>query len=506
VFNVMFSALPPGVCTVKSNNRFFAGAAVVVFLAYYSKLMISSPALLQDPDTLWHIVTGQWILDHARVPTVDFYSYTQAGKPWISTEWLAEIAFAIAFKLGGWRAVVILTSVSSAATIGIVSFYLLRHLRFSIAIVLTALTDAAINGHFIARPVVFTYVLLAVWMIQLLDAYDDEKFDLPSPFLLTPLMVLWANIHGSFTFGLALLYIFAGFCLYHSIIKRNYAMCRRLAIVTLVVSLAALITPYGIAPVFMTTKLMGMTTIHQIVEWLPPDFQKLPLQLGYLITLLLAITGLGIRLRGPRLIAFALIAIVGFRYIRGLFMFFTLVPIILARPAAACADFLVPQPSRSKTAAGDKVLDPVLNFLQKRSTPILASCVALAVAMTASCWWREDIVPTKSIMPKAAIDAVRAAHIDGNVFNSYNFGGYLIWSGIPTFVDGRAELFGDTFLSKFFAGTDFDLDGGFALLEEYRVKWAILVPTLGLAKALARNPDWDEIYSDKYSAVFVRHR
>jgi hypothetical protein len=90
----MFSALPQGVCTVKSNNRFLAGAAVVVFLAYYSKLMISSPALLQDPDTLWHIVTGQWILNHARVPTVDFYSYTQAGKPWISTEWLAEIAFA----------------------------------------------------------------------------------------------------------------------------------------------------------------------------------------------------------------------------------------------------------------------------------------------------------------------------------------------------------------------------------------------------------------------------
>jgi hypothetical protein len=83
-------------------------------------------------------------------------------------------------------------------------------------------------------------------------------------------------------------------------------------------------------------------------------------------------------------------------------------------------------------------------------------------------------------------------------------GGYLIWSGIPTFVDGRAELFGDAFLSKFFAATDFDLDSGFAMLEEYKVTWAILIPTLGLAKALAHSPDWDEIYSDKYSAVFVR--
>jgi hypothetical protein len=506
VFRIMFSAAPKGICAVQSDNRFFVGAAVVVFFACYSKLMISSPALLQDPDTFWHIVTGQWILEHARVPTVDFYSYTETGKPWISTEWLAEIVFAAAFKLGGWRAVAILTGVSCAATVGIVSFYLLQHLRFSIAIVLTALTDAAINGHFIARPVVFSYVLLAVWMIKLLDAYDDEKFDLPSPFVLAPLMVLWANIHGSFTFGLALLCIFAGFCLYHSIVKRNYAKCRRLATVALVVSLSALITPYGIAPVFMTTKLMGMTTIHQIVEWLPPDFQKLPLLLAYLIALLLAITGLGIKLQGPRLVAFALIAFVGFRYVRGLFMFFTLVPIILARPAAACAHYLAPQPSRMKTSEGDKVLDPVLNFLQNRSMAILASCGVVAIAITASCWWRQDIVPTKSIMPKAAIDAVRAANINGNVFNSYNFGGYLIWSGIPTFVDGRAELFGDAFLSKFFAATDFDLDSGFAMLEEYKVKWAILVPALRLAKALARSPDWDEIYSDKYSAVFVRHR
>jgi hypothetical protein len=504
VFSAMFPASPQGVCAVQSNNRFFAGTAAVVFLACYSKLMISCPALLQDPDTFWHIVTGQWILQHAQVPTVDFYSYTETGKPWISTEWLAEVAFAAAFKLGGWRAVVILTGISCAATIGLVSFYLLQHLRFSIAIGLTALTDGAINGHFIARPVVFSYVLLAAWMIKLLDAYDDEKFDLPSPFVLAPLMVLWANIHGSFTFGLALFYIFAGFCLYHGIVKRDYVKCRRLIIVGFVVSLSALITPYGIAPVFMTTKLAGMTTIRQIVEWLPPDFQKLPLLLAYLIALLLAITGLGIKLRGPRLIAFALIAFVGFRYVRGLFMFFTLVPIILARPAAACADYLAPQPSRTKTSEGDKVLDPVLNFLQNRSMAILASCGVLAIAITASCWWREDIVPTKSIMPKAAIDAVRAANISGNVFNSYNLGGYLIWSGIPTFVDGRAELFGDAFLSKFFAATDFDLDSGFAMLEEYKVTWAILIPTLGLAKALAHSPDWDEIYSDKYSAVFVR--
>ncbi|MGA8611913.1 MAG: hypothetical protein WB760_09405 [Xanthobacteraceae bacterium] len=502
--SVMFSASPRGVSAIQSSNRFFIAAAVAVFFVYYSKLMISSPALLQDPDTFWHIVTGQWILDHAQVPTVDFYSYTETGKPWISTEWLGEVLLAAAFKLGGWRGVTILTGVSCAGIIGIVCFYLLQHLRFSVAIGLTALTDAAINMHFIARPVVFSYVFLVIWMIKLLEAYDNDKFDLPSPFVLAPLMVLWANIHGSFTFGLALLYIFAGFCLYQSFIKRDYAKCRRLAITVFVVSLSACITPYGFAPIFMTTKLMGMNAIRQIIEWRPPDFQQLPLLLSYLIALLAAIAGLGIRLRHARLVAFALIAFIGFRYIRGLFMFFALVPILLARPAAACAPYLAPQPSRTKTSEGDKISDPVLNFLQQRSMTILASCMVVAVAITASSWWRQDIVPTKSIMPKAAIDFVRRANITGNVLNSYNFGGYLIWSGIPTFIDGRAELFGDAFLTKFFAASDSDTDSGFALLDEYKVSWVLLVPKLALAKALARSEDWNEVYSDEYAAVFVR--
>src|SRR6266567_2158200 len=65
---------------------------------------------LEDGKTLWHIRTGQWILNHAKVPIVDFYSYTAAGTRWISTEWLAEIFFALSFNIGEWRGVVILSA------------------------------------------------------------------------------------------------------------------------------------------------------------------------------------------------------------------------------------------------------------------------------------------------------------------------------------------------------------------------------------------------------------
>ena len=50
--------------------------------------------LLIDPDTLWQITVGQWILDHHAVPQTDVYSFTMRGQPWISTQWLAQVLYA----------------------------------------------------------------------------------------------------------------------------------------------------------------------------------------------------------------------------------------------------------------------------------------------------------------------------------------------------------------------------------------------------------------------------
>ena len=257
----------------------------------------------------------------------------------------------------------------------------------------------------------------------------------------------------------------------------------------------------------MTTKLMGMKSLRNIMEWGPPDFQKRPLLLVFLIAILSAMAGLGIRFRGPRLVVFALIAFVGFRYIRALHMFFVLAPIIIARPAAERLRFIAPQLSATQKLGSDEVADPVLSFLQQRSTAILAGFIALAILSTASTWWRDDIVPPKQVMPEAAINFVKRANITGNVFNSYQFGGYLIFSGIPTFIDGRAELFGDTFLQKYKDAVELhDIHGAFEMLDEYKVNWIITAPKEPLAIALAQRADWDQVFADEYSVVFVRRR
>jgi hypothetical protein len=493
---------------VTSNNRLNATTAVSLFLLAYSVLLVQGSAfVLQDPDTFWHIRTGQWILDHARVPTVDLYSYTAAGKPWISTEWLAEIFYAGAFNLGGWRAVAIVAIVACSAIVGILCFYLLQHLRFAIAVGWAVAAAPAISPHFIARPHILSYVVLAIWIINLLDAYDREKPDLPRLVILAPLMILWANIHGSFTFGLTLLYIFTAFCLYHYFLQRDYAKCRWLAIAAATVTVCSFLTPYGILPALMTTKLVSMKFVTSyIIEWQTPNFQNSFYRPIYLVGILSLIAGLGVRLKGARLVVYALITFTGLRYIRGLLMFFFVVPIILARPVGASTWYLARQLSGKSADEGDDASDPIQNFLRKRSKAVLAVCAALAVLMTALMWSRQDIIPPKANTPEAALDFVRSKNITGHVFNDYRFGGYLIWSGVPTFIDGRAELFGDEFVRTYAETVAVsDINKAFAVLDDYKVNWVILEPKEPLAKAITRGP-WDEAYSDEYAVVFVRHQ
>jgi hypothetical protein len=493
----------------QTAKNFSISLAVTVFFLFYSLIkLLPSSFLLQDPDTFWHISTGQWILDHAQFPTIDFYSYTAAGKPWIAIEWLSEIIFAVAFKFGGWRGVVALAAISCAAVIGILCFYLLRNLRFSVAIGWTAVTGLAISSHFLARPHIFSYVLIAIWMINLLDAYDLDDFNFPSLLTFAPLMALWANLHGSFTFGLALLYVFAGFCLWQNIAWHNYAKCWRLMVVVFVVTLSALMTPYGISSALMTKELLDMKVlIAHIGELHSPDFQKDPIHLILFVALLSAMVGLGIRLRGARLIAFGIIAFMGLTYTRGLVMFFLIAPFILARPASTCAWYLAPQLSDTLSSETDNASDPMLRYLRKRLIAVPACCMAVAALVTISTWWLEDPAPPNAITPKAAIDFVRRTNITGNVLNDYMFGGFLIFSGIPTFVDGRDMPFGDAFLHKYFDAVDLvDIDGAFYLLDDYKVSWIILNPLEPLTKAIAQSTLWDKVYSDEYSVVFIRHR
>jgi hypothetical protein len=494
--------------TLSGSIRFSLSVAVTVFLCYYARLLLLPGfSLLQDPDVFWHIRTGQWILDHAEFPTVDVFSHTASGKAWIPTEWLSEVLLALVYRSGGWRALVILTAASGAAVIAIVCYHLLRHLRFSVAVGWSALTAVAITPHFLARPHIFSYVVLALWLVKLLDAYDESEHGrLPSLRALVPLMVIWANLHGSFTFGLVLLYIFAGILFWQGLRRRDRAACRDIVLNVGIVSLSSLATPYGVFAAFMTLELLDLKfTIPRIVELRAPDFQEHRAHLFLFVGLLAAIAATGARLKGARLIVFALILFTGLSYLRGLVMFFLLAPLLFARPMSETFPWLRTQLSGKSAADAGTASDPVFEFFRRRPVAVPAFCMAFGALATLSLLWRNDVLPPKRMAPQAALDFARSAKIAGNVFNSYSFGGFLLFSDVPTFVDGRALPFGDALLRRYFETVNLvDIDAAFRTLDEYEISWAILNPAEPLTKALSQSPHWNSAYADNYAVVFTR--
>src|SRR5450631_4355084 len=168
----------------------------------YALFLLAGNRLLIDPDTMWQITIGQWILDHRAVPETDVYSFTMRGQPWISTQWLAQVLYAKAYAGFGWSGPVVLAATAIAATFALLTQFLTRRLSESASLVFVAAALALTVPHLLARPHVLALPVMVAWVGGLISAADRRGA--PS-FALLPLMALWANLHGGFVFGLALM-------------------------------------------------------------------------------------------------------------------------------------------------------------------------------------------------------------------------------------------------------------------------------------------------------------
>jgi hypothetical protein len=122
-----------------------------VGIGAYALFLLAGNRLLIDPDTLWQITVGQWIIDHRAVPTSDVYSFTMAGQPWISTQWLAQVLLAESYALFGWSGPVVLAASAIAATFALLARFLSRRISDSTALVFIAAALALTVPHLLAR-------------------------------------------------------------------------------------------------------------------------------------------------------------------------------------------------------------------------------------------------------------------------------------------------------------------------------------------------------------------
>ena len=86
-------------------------------------------------------------------------------------------------------------------------------------------------------------------------------------------------------------------------------------------------------------------------------------------------------------------------------------------------------------------------------------------------------------------------------------GGYLIRAGVPTFIDGRGELYGGEFIKRFADAVNLRGEDSLEqLLERHAIEWTLFPKNQPANKLLARLPGWRQAYADEASTIFVRGR
>src|SRR5437868_12076947 len=143
-----------------------------VGLGVYALLLLAGNRLLNDPDTLWQVTVGQWILDNRAVPETDIYSFTMRGESWISTQWLAQAIYAEAYDISGWSGPVVVAASAIAATFTLLAAFLSRRLSESTTLVFIAAALALTMPHLLARPHVLAMPGMVAWFAVLIAAAD----------------------------------------------------------------------------------------------------------------------------------------------------------------------------------------------------------------------------------------------------------------------------------------------------------------------------------------------
>lgn len=477
--------------TVDTPRSGFPAAAVLPFLvagvAYLVVLAVGAN-LLNDPDSYWHLVVGRWIVDNGALPHVDPFSLTMRGAPWIAKEWLSQILYMLAWDFGGWPGMAVLAAAAAALAFGLLARFLLDELTPLPVVLLSAGAFMLSTPHLVARPHVLAFPVMVAWVAGLVRAVDRNQT--PSLWLL-PLMVLWANLHGGFTFGIFLVAAVA----LDAIVEAEPPARLRTALLWLrfgaLALVAGCITPYGWQSILITHKVLDLGNALAIIgEWQPADFSKLSgLELALLAGIGFALWK-GFVLRPVRILILLGLLHMALAHARNAELLGLLAPLFLAAPVARQFPSLAaPEPAGARRAVA-----------WLAAALILAALVPVTVARTGM----GDIAPAGRITPAAAVDALKRADA-GPVLNDYDFGGYLVYAGIAPFIDGRTELYGGDFMAAHTrALTLADLDGFVSLLEKYRIGATLLAPSTPAVKLLDRLPGWRRLYADDVAIVHIR--
>ncbi len=475
-----------------------------------------------DTDTWWHLRTGQWIVAHGAVPAVDPFSYTRVGAAWQVPGWLAQVPMYWLFAQFGFGGLNLFTAFF--VTLAFVFVYpacaghpLLR----AFALVLAAAASAIFWS---ARPQIVSFALAGAfgYVLWLYRWRGVNRL-----WVLVPLMAVWANVHGGFAIGFILLALTlageAATLAWRWVNRRAAALPGAartpgevglrgvlwLAGVGVACALAVMANPAGPAMLLYPFKTISMGVLRDFIqEWQSPNFHLREMQ-PFLWLLLGTLAAMAWSRRGFNFTDGLLVcglAYLGFVAGRNMALLAIVAPPVMTRSLVeGWEDFTARYPRwgqllRFSTAPPTRRL----NLLNWAIFTVVAAAALVKVAV--------ELPPAANrtelakSLPLAAVDYIQRTHPAGRMFNSYNFGAYLLWAlypDYPVYVDGRTDLYNDTFLREYL-DVVMGRPGYANALDRNGVNLVVVEAHALLGDRLSESPAWRKVYTDDVAAVYER--
>ncbi len=479
-------------------------AGILLWGAYSSEIA--------DTDFWWHLKTGQYIVQTHSLPAPDPFSYTTAmGAPAypgelqvrhfnLTHEWLAQALWFVLYLAGGFPLLVLWKGALLGAMCAIAGYLAAwRSGNFYVGLAAAFAGMPVIQLFAADRPPLLTFLLVAVFVLML-EKYFAAELD-RAIWLLIPLQLLWANLHGGFFLGWVVLAAYVAGSWHLPALRR-----RRLWIVVGASLLASGLNPngWGVFEVLLNYRRSYLT--GTLIEWKSPSLWGPPYTFDVLLYLAAAALLLNARkVRLPDallLLAFGGAALMAFRNV--IFVAF-LAPVLLAAYGWPALAARLPRLPPLGAAAG-------------------ASAVVLSTALLGG-WWQGDLFQLRAAewrFPRQAAEFLQKNQVKARMFNSYEYGGYLMWALWPpmqTFIDGRAlneSVYRDYQAVLYPSGANaadsrrqreqiLDRYGvGIVVMNGFEYVSGVIYPVV-LALADPNNQDWSLIYEDGKAVIFARN-
>ena len=451
-----------------------------------------------DSDFWWHVLTGQYIVEKHALPVPDPFAWTTASAhdayPGeartrhfnLTHEWLAQVIFYGVWRAGGIPAIVAARALTLTAFCAVVGLLAWRRRASFYGSVAAALAAAVVAQPFaLDRPYLFTWLLLAATMAIL----EFRR----ALWLLPPLFIVWANCHSGYFLGWVVL---GAWCAESLVLrKRDVALW----IVSGLSVLASGLNPNGFEIFRTLLNYQSSYMTSRLLEWARPSLWP-PSAFSVLLAVAAAVMlWARRRVRIADWLIFAAFGAAALTAQRNIILAGLVAPIMIAAYLPWNWKWKLKWDRRS----------PFVVCL------LLAFGIGLGVARGAFFQFRA----ADWKLPKGAADFLVLHHVTAPMFNTYEYGGYLLWRLWPqerTFIDGRAlseSVFQDYARILYNHDTSDGMPDGGDLLNRYGIQ-AIVMNTFEysggqvylLAPALAdpTQTAWKLVYNDPQALVFMR--